>query len=279
MAGVVKTLQRNGVAASSGLSVHMMEASPFLRRVQEERLSGISKGLQVHWHESISGLPERGPFIIIAHEYFDALPIYRFHYRQDRGCWCEEMVDVEQDENAPTGPLRFVLSPQPTPATIVCLGKNPTVRPLHSHSMEVSPDSQSVMEILAKRMRSSSAPSSALIVDYGSEHTPSNSLRGIRDHAFVHPLIDSGNCDLSADVDFGALAKVARQHSLHCRPLELQRDFLERIGIDVLLTKALRVVDNDDDARSIAQGFERVVNEMGVVYRTLTVATHTPLLD
>lgn len=49
----------------------------------------------------------------------------------------------------------------------------------------------------------------ALIIDYGYDHSPGNSLRGIKDHKFVHPLTEPGDVDLSVDVDFSAIRQAA----------------------------------------------------------------------
>lgn len=286
MASVLTSLRKADEAVlSSGMSVHMMEASPFLSNLQRQRI-GDAGFKQLHWHASINAIPEEGPFIVIAHEYFDALPVFRFHYVEKRGVWCEEMVDVvdggDDDDNGGGSPLRFVLSPEPTPATVVCLGgdiKTPPA-PGTGPTREVSPDSQSVMEVLAHRFMANhpKEPSIALVIDYGSLATPGNTLRAIRAHEFVPLLQDCGNCDLSADVDFGALARVARKAGLHCSPLSSQQDFLEHNGIDVLLTKALRTVQTDAEAQNVIDAFERVVNQMGNAYSVMSFSNFKSLV-
>jgi SAM-dependent MidA family methyltransferase len=73
----------------------------------------VSKdGLIINWHQKFSDVPQ-GPFILVAHEFFDALPIYKFEYTAQG--WREILVDVDKGP----GPhhLQFVLSPGPTLAT------------------------------------------------------------------------------------------------------------------------------------------------------------------
>lgn len=57
---------------------------------------------------------------------------------------------------------------------------------------------------------------------------PADTLRGIMNHRFVHPLHSPGAADLSVDVDFASLRRAALSEApeLRCPPLTLQRDFL-----------------------------------------------------
>src|ERR671913_538182 len=61
--------------------VHLVETSPVLRARQEEKLSSAFSTLV--WHERLSDAPP-GPAIVIANEFFDALPI-RQYVRRERG--------------------------------------------------------------------------------------------------------------------------------------------------------------------------------------------------
>src|SRR5205814_4386037 len=82
-----------------------------------------------------------------------------------------------------------------------------------------------------KRTRGSGA---ALVIDYGPTDTiPTNSLRGIRAHRKVSPFTTPGQVDLSADVDFIALAEAALEASPNVEvhgPVE-QGIFLRTMGI------------------------------------------------
>ncbi|MDG7055543.1 MAG: SAM-dependent methyltransferase [Wolbachia endosymbiont of Menacanthus eurysternus] len=67
------------------VSIHLVEISPALQEIQKEKL----KGLDINWHENIDSLPEQ-PTIFLANEFFDALPIDQFVYRN--GEWYENRV-------------------------------------------------------------------------------------------------------------------------------------------------------------------------------------------
>ena len=57
--------------------------------------------------------------------------------------------------------------------------------------------------------RQRGAGGAALVIDYGSDEVPTDTLRGIASHRPVHPLHAVGHADLSVDVDFGAMRQVA----------------------------------------------------------------------
>ena len=110
--------------------------------------------------------------LIVAHEFFDALPIYKFE-RTEEG-WRELVVDLEEDE-ASTYHFRFVLAPGPTQASRAF-----AEHPAYEHfkpgeRIEISPDSFRVAHEMAKHMNANGG--SALIVDYGKDYIQGDTLR------------------------------------------------------------------------------------------------------
>jgi hypothetical protein len=76
--------------------------------------AGLPSSIPITWHSKVSQIPaDGGPLIVLAHEFFDALPVYQF-VMTERG-WCEKMVD--EDRGAGPHHFRFVLSAQPTLAS------------------------------------------------------------------------------------------------------------------------------------------------------------------
>ncbi|HTN97658.1 MAG TPA: SAM-dependent methyltransferase, partial [Nordella sp.] len=69
--------------------IHLVETSPVMRKLQADKL-----GASVTWHESLASLPP-GPSIIIANEFFDALPIRQYEARN--GHWMERRVGLGAD--------------------------------------------------------------------------------------------------------------------------------------------------------------------------------------
>ncbi|KAG0026620.1 NADH dehydrogenase [ubiquinone] complex I, assembly factor 7 [Podila clonocystis] len=268
--------------------VHLVEASPGLRKLQRQTLCGIPiseeqvgggsregitsaqrpDGLQISWHDVFDDLPGECS-LIVAHEFFDALPIYKFE-RTAEG-WRELVVDLEEDESSPYH-LRFVLAPGPTQASRAF-----AEHPAYEHfkpgdRIEISPDSFRVAHEMAKHMNKHGG--SALIVDYGKDHIQGDTLRGIHKHKFTHVLTQPGNVDLSADVDFEYL-KQATEELVDCHGSVTQAHLLHSLGIgarlDMLLAKASAA-----RREGLISSYHRLVDpkEMGNVYRVMAM---TPL--
>ncbi|GAA5848813.1 hypothetical protein JCM9279_002952 [Rhodotorula babjevae] len=104
-------------------SIHLVEQSGQLKRVQKARLVEMGFGeTPVEWHADVAAVPQSEDefTILIAHEFFDALPIHIFENTQ-KG-WREVLVDIADPKaiiaSAKTHePLRLVLAPGPTPAS------------------------------------------------------------------------------------------------------------------------------------------------------------------
>ena len=115
--------------------------------------------------------------------------------------------------------------------------------------IEVSPESQKYIQDIAQHIQGRPQPSSsstsaspsrpakgaALLIDYGpSTSIPHSTLRGIKSHTLVSPFLTPGQTDVSADVDFTALADAALQISENIEvygPVE-QGSFLLSLGIE-----------------------------------------------
>ena len=99
------TLMRDALRAAQVVSdfhaaveVHLVEVSPVLARRQREMLNGL--GVPVEWHQSLQEVPD-GPIIVIANEFFDALPIYQA-VKLDNG-WHERVVEIDRVGNIAFG--------------------------------------------------------------------------------------------------------------------------------------------------------------------------------
>ncbi|ORZ27131.1 S-adenosyl-L-methionine-dependent methyltransferase [Lobosporangium transversale] len=265
--------------------IHLIEASPGLRRVQRERLCGIPvseeqigggsregitsavrpDGLQISWHDVFDDLPDECS-LIVAHEFFDALPIYKFEKTEEG--WRELVVDLEVDPASPYH-LRFVLAPGPTQAS-----KAFAEHPAYDHfkpgdRIEISPDSFRVAHEIAKHIHKNTG--SALIIDYGKDHVQGDTLRGIHKHAFTHVLTQPGRVDLSADVDFEYLKQAAGE-LVDSYGSITQAHLLHSLGIgarlDMLLAKAA-----GHRRETLISSYHRLVDpkEMGSVYRAMAM--------
>ena len=149
--------------------------------------------------------------------------------------------------------------------------------------VEICPDASLYAADFATRIGGSpkhpkASPSgAALILDYGTSDTvPINSLRGIRRHRIVNPFSSPGLVDLSADVDFTAIAEGATLASdgIEVHGPVPQADFLELMGIRQRAEMLTKSVDKET-AENIDKSWKRLVdrgpNGMGKIYKALAI--------
>ena len=143
--------------------------------------------------------------------------------------------------------------------------------------LEVSPAGCALAQDIALRI--STHGGAALIVDYGKDRASGDSLRGIKNHQFVSPLIDPGRVDLSVDVDFASLKAAAR--ALKIDGLEVygtigQGDFLKNMGIETRLHALLTKEEiTEEEAETLYLAYHRLTDpdEMGTIYRTMSMVS------
>jgi NADH dehydrogenase [ubiquinone] 1 alpha subcomplex assembly factor 7 len=107
-----------------------------------------------------------------------------------------------------------------------------------------------------------------LAIDYGYAETQTGeTLQAVRHHAYADPLAAPGEADLSAHVDFGALARVAADLGLKVEPLATQRDFLGRLGIAERATALARA--NPGQLETLSAALRRLTDssEMGTLFK------------
>ncbi len=189
--------------------VHLVEASPTLRARQRKTLGPHP----VTWCDSAAELPE-APLLLVANEFFDALPIRQF--LRDRDGWRERVVV------APEGRLAFALS---APAPLAELSTRQDL-PQGTMVETCAPARPVMAEMEARIARHGGA---ALVIDYGDWGGTGDTLQALRGHAPEDPLASPGEADLTAHVDFRALAAAAP--GLAHGALTPQGVFLERLGI------------------------------------------------
>ncbi len=181
MIDLLRAVRRASGAFASAASVHMIETSPVLRLKQQESL-----GADAQWHEKIEDVPE-GPTILVANEFFDALPIRQFEKRQGR--WFERVVGLRDDR----------LSLGLAPAGLGPAGNEGDI-------IESAPQRNAVAGVIGQRL--AQHPGAALIIDYGhAASAPGDTLQAMRGHAYVPVTETPGDCDLTSHVDFEALTK------------------------------------------------------------------------
>ncbi len=242
------------------LSVHLVEINPVLREKQKSTLSGARN---IAWHETIDDIPD-GPAVIFANEYFDVLPIHQV-VRREAG-WHERTVDIDAG-----GKLVFGTAAEPTPRFEVLLPPLVRAAPVGA-VFEWRPDAE-IMKI-ASRVRDQDG--AALIVDYGHLRSDAgDTFQAIARHSFADPLKNPGQADVTAHVDFEALARAAEAIGARVHGPVPQGEFLKRLGIETravtLMAKASHEVSED-----ISSALKRLIGGgrggMGSMFKVLAVS-------
>ena len=247
------------------LSVHLVEINPVLREKQKSTLSGVRN---IAWHDGIDDIPD-GPAVIFANEYFDVLPIHQM-VRRETG-WHERTVEI-----AAGGKLVFGSASEPTPRFEVLLPPLVRAAPVGA-VFEWRPDAE-IMKV-ASRVRDQDG--AALIIDYGHIRSDAgDTFQAIARHSFADPLKNPGQADVTAHVDFEALARAAEDIGARAHGPVPQGEFLKRLGIETravtLMAKASHEVSED-----ISSALKRLIGGgrggMGSMFKVLAVSE--PRLD
>lgn len=241
------------------IDLHLVESSESLRAEQATLLADA----QPTWHERFETVPS-GPALVIANEFFDALPIRQFERVGD--AWQERVVALTPSSQA----LRFAA----TDSILVedGLGCAPS-----GAIVERAPAREALAGALAERVAAEGG--AALIIDYGPDRPGfGDTLQAMKHHRRHDALDEPGNADLTAHVDFSALASAAQREGAHVFGPVHQGDFLRALGIDARASR-LRQSATVAQAAEIDDALRRLTgaHAMGELLKALAIAH--PALD
>lgn len=222
----LRVLRRAGFAGE----VHLVETSPALRKAQSKLLPDAV------FHSDLGSLPG-APTLLVANEFFDALPIKQWIGREERRVVIED------------GAFAFT-----------------SAGPVH----ETSPAREATAETLARHLAAFGG--AAIVIDYGySSGERGETLQAVKGHRFTDPLENPGEHDLTAHVDFEALASAFRRGGAFPSRVISQGNWLETLGIGA---RAMALAaKNPADTESIAAARRRLCDEghMGRLFKVLGV--------
>lgn len=241
-------------AFREALDVHLVETSSSLRQRQKEALAGCRN--PVTWHDAVDTLPD-GPMIVVANEFFDALPVRQLVGTSEG--WHERCVGLDSD-----GALCFGLVP---------MDGNLLSPPTGHNMMEIPAMGIGIMRHLADRVSRQSG--AALVIDYGYAGPISgDSLQALRRHSYVDPLTSPGEVDLTTHVDFQYLASAAFEAGAVIHGLAGQGSFLQMLGIDF---RASTLKKNARDASAIDIALNRLIGKgeagMGELFKVMAISS------
>lgn len=254
-------------AFAQAASVALVEVSPVLRAAQREALSDAQVS-SLSWFGRFEDVPANGPIIVVANEFFDALPIRQF-VRGPRA-WSERCVGLDANEQ-----LVFGASPEAIDARLIAA---PLREAAPGTIVEISPARRAVAATIAERVVASGG--ALLAIDYGYEGPLSgDTLQAVRKHAAVPVLTDVGRADITAHVDFSELAQGFAEGGARVAGPVTQGVFLNALGAQQR-TRALTRGAGVEQARGLESGTRRLTDAsaMGSLFR-VTAAVAPPTLN
>jgi SAM-dependent MidA family methyltransferase len=228
----------------------IVDLSGTLRERQRERLAPFAD--RVRW---LDALPETMQGVIVGNEVLDAMPVQLLHWDGRR--WFERGVVVNGDGltfSDRTTPLRPPLAADFVPGT----------------TTEVHPQAEAFVRTMAERLQRGAA----FFIDYGfpdfEYYLPERvggTLMCHRAHrADTDPLADVGDKDITAHVNFSALALAAQDAGFEVLGYTSQARFLLNCGLAALMSDA----QQRSDWPSLAAAQKLIAeHEMGELFKVI----------
>jgi len=255
-AGLLAALDELGVPAR----YRIVEVSADLRDRQRARLA--AHGGRVEWLDT---LPASFVGCVVANEVLDAMPVRLFHWTdaglQERG------VILQGDEG-------FAWQDRAAPADLV-QAVEARMPPLPGYVSEINPQGEAFVRGMGAWLQAGAA----LLIDYGfsrAEYYHPQRMGGtlmchLRHVAHADPLVAVGVQDITAHVDFTAMAEAAVEGGLEVLGYASQASFLMNAGLMDLLSRV-----DPADVPAYAQAVAPVQKllspaEMGELFKVLAV--------
>ncbi|MFL0354941.1 class I SAM-dependent methyltransferase [Erythrobacter sp. GH1-10] len=232
--------------------LHFVETSIELRKIQRQDFP------TVQFHHDLSTLPTDRPLLIVANEFFDALPVHQL-LRSATG-WHERMIGLEGDKFA------FVAGQEPMDDIVPTSWQSAA----QGSMIETSTAAATLMAEIAQRLADQGG--AALIIDYGSfELRGGSTLQALKEHKKVDPLSHPGEADITAHVDFEMLVEVAKKNGADVMGLQMQGEWLRQLHIDTRMEALQRM--NPAKGKEIQRQRDRLVNDdqMGALFKVLGI--------
>lgn len=260
MADALRAIRQVAPGFLQAIEVVLIEASDKLARIQRRTLADFTE-VPIRWRPSFDDSLTDRPLFVLANEFFDALPIRQFIAHD--GHWHERMVGLMGG-----GHLGFARAPMTAKGLFVPAERG---RPEDGAVFEICPAGLALAEHLGAVIEARGG--AALVVDYGygAGVTFGDTLQAVHQHAYAPVLERIGEADLSAHVDFLALAGAARRGGASVYGPIGQGVFLDRIGLQQRAARLALI--NPDVAASIGDEAERLraPKAMGELFKVLAL--------
>ncbi|WP_237452109.1 class I SAM-dependent methyltransferase [Qipengyuania algicida] len=244
---ILRTVKRFGLEPQ----VHLVEGSPALRDIQSSTVPGAQ------FHDSLDTVPRDAPWLLVANEFLDALPIHQL-VKTVSG-WRERMVALDGEEFA------FIAGPQPLDAVVPdVFGRDPP-----GTVIETSPAAAAILRDVAQHLADKGG--AGLWIDYGHlKPRTGSTMQAVRAHQKVDALAMPGEADLTAHVDFASLVLIARGEGTKVQTTT-QGEWLVRLGLNIRAEKLK--ASAPDKAEEVEAARHRLTDpeEMGELFKVMAL--------
>ena len=242
------------------LDITVLEKSQTLINLQKENLNNIN----VRWISDIKKLSLE-PQIIIANEFFDALPINQY-VRGNEG-WHEKKVTTKN------GKLCFTLDNKiwvPSDSIFSNFKVGDTI--------EYSEQTIRIFSNICNHLIQYDGV--LLVIDYGNVSGIGDTLQAVNNHDFKDILEKPGQSDLSSHVNFKLLKEIASKKNLYVSKVKEQQIFLLELGIMERL-KSLTKNVSSAIAQKLTSEIKRLIDpdKMGTLFKVIAVTKNNRHLE
>lgn len=249
---ILKILKLSGMLSHIS-STHLIEISPNLQKIQQDRLKAEDN---IFFHSSFDDIP-KGPAIIVANEFFDAFPIQQWKgsdqvkvYLDARDELIVDSIEFAYKERG-AKPIKY----RRETSDAVGMFKSVDYSP---HVLEKSPKQELYFLKILEHLKSFGGL--FLTIDYGDQNLNGNTFQALFKHKKISPFHHIGHADLTSHVNFGTLQTLAHKEGFQTQFLT-QRDFLLQEGIEHLKEKY----------KTPEEDYARLIATMGTLFKVLIV--------
>ncbi len=252
---------KNTPGFHEAMSICLVELNSAFRSTQKNNIEHS----RLEWHLKYENVPE-GFSIVVANEFFDALPINQYTKRKDD--WFINMVDLNEDKQC-----LYVNQFDASPTIKDFLhAKYPNLK--DNAIVETQDETNIILGQISKNIHEHGG--AALIIDYG--YTESmhrnyiSTLQAVKDHKYSPIFQEIGNADISSHINFTTLYDIANLYKAHTYGPITQGEFLRNMYVDlrknILLLKANKKQRND-----ILTGYDRLISpkQMGKLFKAIAI--------
>ena len=272
MRDILRTVQQNQQFYQS-LNIWIIDINPIL--IEKQRNSLQHFGINIYWVDSIEDV-SKDPTIVIANEFFDAMPVKQ--YVKQKTEWKENVVVVDPGDAKLAFDVRGIKK---------ILEQQLSLEHKYAGDgsvLEESPESIKIIKSIASHIEENDG--AALIIDYGYDIRPkfrkayqyTQTIQAVKNHKYVPILSNLGQSDLSSHVDFWALKNAVSLNDVQTYGAISQRRLLMKCGINIRFKTLLN--KNPDMLDMLHRQYNRLVglDQMGELFKAITITSSAKII-